>query len=133
MNHEKMVLLREQKVKRIADDIPLVEVTQDADAEIVVLAWGSTFGAVLAGIRRVRAKGLKVAHVHLRHMNPLPKNLGEVLAGYDKILIPELNRGHLWRLIRAEYLLDPIQYSKVQGQPFKAAEIEAKLMELIGT
>lgn len=132
-NHEKMVLLREQKVKRIADDIAPVEVTADEDADIVVLGWGSTYGAVLAGIRRMRARGHKVAHIHLRHMNPFPKNLGEVLARYKTILIPELNRGHLWRLIRAEYLLDPIQFSKVQGQPFKAAEIEAKLMELIGS
>jgi 2-oxoglutarate/2-oxoacid ferredoxin oxidoreductase subunit alpha len=130
-NHEKMTLLREQKILRIADDIPDVEVDTDADASIAVLAWGSSYGAALAGIRRVRARGHKVAHIHLRHLHPFPKNLGEVLARYDTILLPEMNRGHLWRLIRAEYLIDPIRFSKVQGQPFKAAEIEAKLMELI--
>jgi 2-oxoglutarate/2-oxoacid ferredoxin oxidoreductase subunit alpha len=131
LNHEKMTLLREQKVARIADDIPDVEVGSDADASVVVLAWGSSYGSVLSGIRRVQARGGKVAHIHLRHMHPFPKNLGEVLRRYDTILIPELNRGHLWRLIRAEFLLDPVRYNKVQGQPFKASEIEAKLMELI--
>jgi 2-oxoglutarate/2-oxoacid ferredoxin oxidoreductase subunit alpha len=133
LNHEKMTMLREQKVARIADDIPDVEVGSDEDASVVVLAWGSSYGPVLSGIRRVQARGKKVAHVHLRHMHPFPKNLGDVLRRYETILIPEMNRGHLWRLIRSEFLLDPIRYSKMQGQPFKASEIEAKLMELIDT
>ena len=132
-NHEKMTMLREQKVARIADDIPEVVVDEDDGAEVLVIGWGSSYGAILAGVRRIRARGMKVARVHLRHLNPLPRNLGEVLARFDKVLVPELNRGHLWRLLRSDFLVDAIRYSKVQGQPFKAAEIEAKLTEMIGS
>ena len=130
-NHEKMTLLREQKISGIADDIPAIVVDQDEDAEVLVLGWGSSYGAILAGVRRVRAAGHKVARVHLRHLNPFPKNLGEILEQYPKVLIPELNRGQLWRLVRAEFLTDAISYPKVQGQPFKTVEIETKLMEIL--
>ncbi|HSG78980.1 MAG TPA: 2-oxoglutarate ferredoxin oxidoreductase subunit alpha, partial [Acidimicrobiia bacterium] len=130
-NHERMTLIRESKIAGIADDIPEVVVDGDEDAEVLVLGWGSTYAAILAGVRRARAKGHPVARAHLRHMFPFPKNLGDVLARYPKILIPELNRGHLWRLVRSEYLADAVRHSKVQGQPFKAAEIEAKILELI--
>jgi len=132
-NHEKMTMLREQKVARIADDIPEAAVDEDDGAEVLVIGWGSSYGAILAGVRRVRARGMKVARVHLRHLNPLPRNLGKVLARFDRVLVPELNRGHLWRILRADFLVDAIRYSKVQGQPFKAAEIEAKLTEMIGS
>jgi 2-oxoglutarate ferredoxin oxidoreductase subunit alpha len=96
-----------------------------------VLGWGSSYGAILAGVRRVRATGKKVARIHLRHLNPFPANLGAALAGYRRILVPELNRGQLVRMVRSEFLVDAISYPKVQGQPFKAAEIEAKLLEII--
>lgn len=131
-NHEQMTLLREQKITGIAADIPDAEVDADDDARVLVIGWGSSYGAILAGVRRVRAQGKKVARIHLRHLNPFPANLGPALASYERVLVPELNRGHLWRLIRAEFLVDAERYSKVQGQPFKAAEIEAKLMEMIG-
>ncbi|OFW64683.1 MAG: 2-oxoglutarate ferredoxin oxidoreductase subunit alpha [Actinobacteria bacterium RBG_16_67_15] len=131
-NHERMTLLREGKVKGIAADIPDAFVDADAGAEVLVVGWGSSYGAILAGIRRVRAKGRKVARIHLRHLNPFPANLGAALEGYRKVLVPELNRGQLVRMIRAEFLVDAISYPKVQGQPFKAAEIEAKLMEVLG-
>jgi 2-oxoglutarate ferredoxin oxidoreductase subunit alpha len=131
-NHEKMTMLREQKIARIAEDIPQIVVDEDEGAEVLVIGWGSSYGAILAGVRRVRARGQKVARVHLRYLNPFPKNLGEVLSRYPKVLVPELNRGHLWRMIRADFLTDAIRYSKVQGQPFKASEIEAKLIETIG-
>jgi 2-oxoglutarate ferredoxin oxidoreductase subunit alpha len=130
-NHEKMTMLREQKIARIAEDIPQIVVDEDEGAEVLVIGWGSSYGAILAGVRRVRARGQKVARVHLRYLNPFPKNLGEVLSRYPKVLVPELNRGHLWRMIRADFLTDAIRYSKVQGQPLKASEIEAKLMETI--
>ena len=130
-NHQKMTLLREQKIARIADDIPEVVIDTDADADVLVIGWGSSFGAILAGVRRVRAKGHKVARVHLRHLNPFPKNLGDIVKRYPRVLVPELNRGHLWRLLRADFLIDAISYSKVEGRPFKAAEIESRLMELI--
>ena len=130
-NHEKMTMLREQKIGRIAEDIPEIVVDEDEGAEVLVLGWGSSYGAILAGVRRVRAREQKVARVHLRYLNPFPKNLGEVLSRYPKVLVPELNRGHLWRMIRSDFLTDAIRYSKVQGQPLKASEIEAKLMETI--
>jgi 2-oxoglutarate ferredoxin oxidoreductase subunit alpha len=131
-NHEKMTMLREQKIARIADDIPEAVVDEDEGAEVLVIGWGSSYGAILAGVRRIRGRGMKVARVHLRYLNPFPKNLGEVVSRYKKVLVPELNRGQLWRMLRADFLVDAIRYSKVQGQPFKASEIEAKLIETIG-
>ena len=101
-------------------------------AEVLVLGWGSSYGAILAGVRRVRARGKKVARIHLRHLNPLPSNLGDELRRFKKVLVPELNRGQLVRMVRAEYLVEAVGYSKVQGQPFKAAEIEAKILEMMG-
>ncbi len=131
LNHEKMTILREEKIAGIAADIPEIEIDTDADADLLVLGWGSSFGAITAGVRRVRANGSKVARVHLRYLNPFPRNLEEILRRYPKVLIPELNQGQLWRLIRAEYLIDAISYPKVQGQPFKAVEIESKIMEVL--
>ncbi len=129
-NHERMTELREDKVRRVAQDIPPIDITADADADLLVLGWGSTYSAILAGVRRARRQGAKVARAHLRHLNPFPPNLGEVLARYPNVLIPELNRGQLSRLVRAEFLTPAVGLHKVQGQPFKASEIEAKIMEL---
>jgi 2-oxoglutarate ferredoxin oxidoreductase subunit alpha len=131
-NHERMTLVREDKIKGIADDIAPLHVDQP-DADVLVLGWGSSYGAITAGVRRVRARNEKVAQAHLRHLHPFPANLEEVLGQYRKILIPELNRGQLWRLLRAEFLVDAISYPKVQGQPFKAVEIETKIMEVLGS
>jgi 2-oxoglutarate ferredoxin oxidoreductase subunit alpha len=130
-NHEEMTKLREYRVRDIADDIPLLELDGDEDADLLVLGWGSTFGAIRAGTRNSARNGRPVAHAHLRHINPFPSNLGDVLARFDKVLIPELNRGQLSRLIRARYLIDAVTLSKVQGAPFKAHEIEAKIDEML--
>lgn len=130
-NHEAMTLLRERKIAGIAADIPDVDVDTDADAELLVLGWGSTYAAITAGVRRARAAGHKVAQLHLRYLNPLPSNLEETLRRYERVLIPELNRGQLWRLLRGEFLLDATSYSKMQGQPFRAEEIEAKITEVL--
>ncbi len=130
-NHEVMTILREQKISGIADDIPEIEINGDADADLLLLGWGSSYGAITTGVRRVRNAGLKVAQVHLRHINPFPRNFEEVLRRFSKILIPELNRGQLWRLIRSEFLINAISFSKVQGQPIKSLEIEAKIMEVL--
>jgi len=128
-NHERMTHLRAAKVAKIADDIPLLEVDDPGgDADLLVMGWGSTFGAILAGVRRVRDAGKKVAMAHIRHLNPLPRNTGEVLRGYSKVLIPEANMGQLWRIVRADYLVDAESFSKVQGQPIFAAEIEREIM-----
>jgi 2-oxoglutarate ferredoxin oxidoreductase subunit alpha len=126
-----MVRIRAEKVARIASDIPAVEVDDEGDADVLVLGWGSTWGSIQAAVRRLRTGGKQVAHAHLVHLNPLPPNLGDVLARYPKVLIPEMNLGQLSRLVRAEYLVDAHTLSKVQGIPFKAAEIEAKILELL--
>jgi 2-oxoglutarate ferredoxin oxidoreductase subunit alpha len=130
-NHERMVHLRAEKVAGIARDIPPVDVDDpDGDAELLVLGWGSTWGVAQQAIRQARAAGKKVAHAHLVHVNPFPANLGEVLAQYPKVLVPEMNLGQLSRLVRAEFLVDAKSITKVQGLPFRAAEIEAAILEL---
>ncbi|HLI02539.1 MAG TPA: 2-oxoacid:acceptor oxidoreductase subunit alpha, partial [Acidimicrobiales bacterium] len=132
-NHQRMVDLRVAKVAGIARDIPAVEVDDpDGDAEALLLGWGSTYGAIAAGVRRVRARGYKVAQAHLRHLNPFPANLGEVLARYPRVLVPELNLGQLRKLVRAEYLVDAQGLNKVSGQPFRAGEVERAILALLG-
>jgi 2-oxoglutarate ferredoxin oxidoreductase subunit alpha len=132
-NHQHMVDLRAAKVAGIAADIPLLEVDDpDGDAELLMLGWGSTYGSIAAGIRRIRARGLKVAQVHLRHLNPFPSNLGEIVKAYDKILIPEMNLGQLRKLIRAEFLVDAQGLNKMTGQPFLAGEIERAILAHLG-
>jgi 2-oxoglutarate/2-oxoacid ferredoxin oxidoreductase subunit alpha len=131
-NHQKMVDLRVAKVAGIAKDIPPVEVDDpEGDALAVVVGWGSTYGSIAAGVRRVRARGIKVAQVHIRHLNPFPADLGDVLRRYDKILVPEMNLGQLRKLLRAEYLVDAKGLNKMTGQPFKAGEIERGILDLI--
>jgi 2-oxoglutarate ferredoxin oxidoreductase subunit alpha len=132
-NHERMVHLRAAKVAGIADDIAEVEVEGDVDdAEILVLGWGSTWGAIDGAMGRVRAGGRKVAKAHLRHLNPFPRNLGEVLARYPKVLVPEMNLGQLSRLLRAEYLVDVRSVTKVRGVPFTAGELEQAILDTLG-
>jgi 2-oxoglutarate/2-oxoacid ferredoxin oxidoreductase subunit alpha len=130
-NHEKMVHLRAAKIAGIARDIPPVGIDDpDGDAELLVLGWGSTWGVAQQAIRQARAAGKKVAHAHLVHVNPFPANLGEVLAKYPKLLVPEMNLGQLSKLVRAEFLVDAKSITKVQGLPFRAAEIEAAILDL---
>ena len=131
INHELMTKLRAAKVAGIASDIPLAEVDDpDGKADVLVVGWGSTYGAIQAGLRRVRAQGRSVAHVHIRHLNPFPSNLGEIVGSYRKVLVPEMNLGQLVKLLRADYLVDAKGLSKTQGKPFKAEEIEAAVLEL---
>ena len=133
-NHERMTRLRAAKVEAIADDIPPLEVDDpDGDARTLVIGWGSTFGVIRAGARRVRESGGKVATAHLVHLNPFPRNTGEVLARYDRVLVPELNAGQLAMLLRARYLVDARSYSKVQGQPIFAEEMEAAIREVMSS
>jgi 2-oxoglutarate/2-oxoacid ferredoxin oxidoreductase subunit alpha len=131
-NHERMSRLRAARIAGIANDIPLLEVDDvDSDAKVLVVGWGSTYGAIAAGVRRVRARGQKVAHAQLVHLNPFPSNLGAVLAAYDKVLVPEVNLGQLNKLLRAEFLVDAVSFTKLQGLPFRAAEIEAAILQQI--
>jgi len=131
-NHEKMVHLRAAKVAGIARDIPDAQVVGDADAELVVLGWGGTWGAIHSAVERVRREGHKVAWVHLVHLNPLPANLGEVLRRHRKVLVPELNLGQLCKLVRADYLVDAKSLTKVQGVPFTALEVETAILAELG-
>ncbi|MEE8331853.1 MAG: 2-oxoacid:acceptor oxidoreductase subunit alpha [Acidimicrobiia bacterium] len=130
-NHERMTIAREEKVRNIANDIPDAVVDTEDGAKVLVVSWGSTYSASTAGSRRARRAGHKVAFAHLRHLNPFPPNLGEVLASYETILVPEINRGQLTRLLRAEFLVAAESFSKVQGAPFGAAEIEDKIIEVV--
>jgi 2-oxoglutarate/2-oxoacid ferredoxin oxidoreductase subunit alpha len=127
-NHDYMVRVRAQKVAGIAADIPELEVDHDEGAKLLVLSWGGTYGPVTAGVRRVRKAGGKVAQAHLRHLNPFPRNLGDVLRTYDRVLIPEMNLGQLLKLVRAEFLVDAAGYNRVRGMPFTSSEL-AEAME----
>ncbi|HEU4917020.1 MAG TPA: 2-oxoacid:acceptor oxidoreductase subunit alpha [Acidimicrobiia bacterium] len=129
-NHQLMTDSRAWKVANIVNDIPDLEVAGDEDADILVLGWGSTFGSIRAAARRVRLEGGKVATLHLRHLNPMPQNLGDLLHRYEKILIPELNTGQLRKVIRAEYLVDAKGLNKIAGEPFKISEITEKIVEM---
>jgi 2-oxoglutarate ferredoxin oxidoreductase subunit alpha len=131
-NHDYMVRTRQAKVDRIADSLPPLEVDDpDGRAKVLVLGWGSTYGPIGAGVRRVRRAGHHVAQAHLRHLNPFPKDLGEVLARYDKVLVPEMNLGQLSMLLRAKYLVDAVGYNHVRGLPLKAAELAEAIGELV--
>jgi 2-oxoglutarate ferredoxin oxidoreductase subunit alpha len=127
-NHDYMVRVRAQKVAGIAADIPELGVDHDEGARLLVLGWGGTYGPITAAVRRVRRSGGKLSQAHLRHLNPFPRNLGDVLRSYDRVLIPEMNLGQLLKLVRAEFLVDAAGYNRVRGLPFTSAEL-AEAME----
>ncbi|MFN8297460.1 MAG: 2-oxoacid:acceptor oxidoreductase subunit alpha [Chitinophagales bacterium] len=130
-NHETMVHLRAEKVAKIADAIPLATLDSGAEkGKLLVLGWGSTYGAIKTALGELRSEGIDASHLHLRHMNPFPKNLGEILHNFDQVLIPEMNMGQLSLLIRAKYLVPAIGFNKVQGLPFTTEELKNKVKEL---
>lgn len=131
LNHAAMVKTRAKKIANVANEIPPLVVLGDEQADLLVVGWGSTFGAIESAVERCRRRGLSVALAHLRYLNPLPKNTGEVLKRHRKILVPELNAGQLCQVLRATYLVDPVSMSKVQGRAFLVGEIERKIEELI--
>jgi 2-oxoglutarate/2-oxoacid ferredoxin oxidoreductase subunit alpha len=131
LNHEKMVRMRAAKVEAIGQDVPDAVPVGDPDGDLLIVAWGSTYGAVTAAVKTRRAAGHRIGHLHLRYLNPLPRNLGQVLGRYKKILVPEMNMGQLVMLLRAKYLVDAEGYNKIQGQPFKQSELEAKIEEVL--
>jgi 2-oxoglutarate ferredoxin oxidoreductase subunit alpha len=131
-NHDRMVRLRQAKVDGIAADIPPLDVDDpDGAARVLVLGWGSTYGAIGAAVRRVRKAGGSVAQAHLRHLNPFPANLEDVLRRYDRVLVPEINLGQLALLLRGRFLVDVISYNQVRGLPFQAAELAGVIEEVI--
>ncbi|MDQ2964503.1 MAG: 2-oxoglutarate ferredoxin oxidoreductase subunit alpha, partial [Chloroflexota bacterium] len=123
-NHHRMQLLRAAKVAGIANDIPELVSHGPARGDLLILGWGSTYGAIRSAVERLQADGRSVAHAHIRHLNPFPRNLGQVLESYRRVLIPEVNLGQLSMLIRARFLIDAIGYNRVRGKPFRISEIQ---------
>jgi 2-oxoglutarate/2-oxoacid ferredoxin oxidoreductase subunit alpha len=131
-NHDLMTRLRAAKVSGIARDIPELEVDDPDGAELLVLGWGGTYGPIAAGVRRVRRAGGKVGAAHLRYLNPFPRNTGEVLRRYERVLVPEMNLGQLLKLLRAEFLVDAVGYNRVRGLPLRAGDIEDAIWGMLG-
>ncbi len=130
-NHEHMVKTRAQKIANIANEIPLLEVAGPDKGDLLVIGWGGTYGSVATAVERAQQRGLKVAQAHLRYLNPMPRNTGDVLRSYKKVLVPELNAGQLRLLLRSTFLIDAIGLNKVQGRPFLVSEIEDRINELV--
>jgi len=131
-NHHRMNLLRAEKVARVARDIPTTEVWGDAEGELLILGWGSTYGSIRSATERLRERGKSVSHAHLRYLNPLPNDLGDILKRFKRVMLPELNLGQLRMLLRAKYLVDIVGFNLVRGKPFQIGEIEAKAELLLG-
>ncbi len=130
-NHHFMVLMRQAKVDRAAQDIPEVEVYGDPSGKVLVLGWGSTYGSITSAVEKLRAEGKSVSSAHLRHLNPFPANLGDVLRSFERVIVPEMNLGQLCTMIRAKYLVDAVAFSKVKGRPFQIREIVRKVEEYL--
>jgi 2-oxoglutarate ferredoxin oxidoreductase subunit alpha len=131
LNHEKMVRLRAAKVEAVVREIPDAVPAGDPGGDLLLVGWGSTYGSITAALHAQRAKGRRIGHVHLRHLNPLPRNLGDVMKRYAKVVVPEMNMGQLLWVLRAKYLVDAQGFNKIQGKPFKQSEIEAKIEEVL--
>lgn len=132
-NHEKMTRIRAQKVQNIADSIPPQEVDGPESGDLLVVSWGGTYGAVKTACAEARRRGHSVAHCHLQYIHPFPKNLGEILKNYKKVLVPELNVGQMWVILRALYLVDAVSYSKIKGKPFLVGELCQKIEEVLAS
>jgi 2-oxoglutarate ferredoxin oxidoreductase subunit alpha len=131
-NHDRMVRLRQAKVDAVANDIPPIVVDDpDGDARVLVIGWGSTYGPIGAACQITRRAGHKVAQAHLRHVNPFPANLGEVLRSYDRVVVPEMNLGQLAMLLRAKYLVDTVNVNQVRGLPFKSGELVDMITDVV--
>ncbi|MDP6389673.1 MAG: 2-oxoacid:acceptor oxidoreductase subunit alpha [Alphaproteobacteria bacterium] len=131
-NHHQMTVLRHEKIDRIADDLPLQEIELGGESgQLAVVGWGSTYGALHQAVGHARDDGLAISHIHLRHIWPLPRNLGDLLKRFDKVLVPELNTGQLKTLLRSEYLVPAVGLNRVTGKPFKIAEIEAAIRDIL--
>jgi 2-oxoglutarate ferredoxin oxidoreductase subunit alpha len=133
LNHEQMVRLRARKVAGIARDLPPTEVFGPTDPDLLVVGWGSTFGAIRQAVTELQEAGQRVSQVHLRHLNPLPADLGDILARARRVLVPEINLGQLVRVLRAEYLVPAIGFQKIQGRPFKVSELVARSRHLLAS
>ncbi len=130
-NHDKMVHLRAEKIERIANDIPLATVEGNPEGDLLVVGWGGTYGAIKTAVVRQREQGHSVSHLHLRYLNPMPKNVGEILHKFKRILVPEINLGQLVKILRSKYLVPAVGFNKVRGLPFKSVEIEREIEEIL--
>jgi 2-oxoglutarate ferredoxin oxidoreductase subunit alpha len=130
-NHEQMVRVRARKIAGIVREIPPTRVDGAQDGELLIMGWGGTYGSIAAAVRELNGDGKAVGHVHLRYLNPLPADLGVILQRFRRVLVPELNLGQLVRVIRAEYLVDAVGFHKIQGRPFKVAEIVSRAVALL--
>jgi 2-oxoglutarate ferredoxin oxidoreductase subunit alpha len=131
-NHELMVRIRAAKINKIAQDIPPLEILGEKKGKVLVVGWGGTYGAITAAVQHLQADGKSVSSVHLRHLNPLPPDLGDIMAGFEHVLVPELNMGQLLKVLRAKYLVPATGLNKIKGQPFKVSEVEAGIEALLG-
>jgi 2-oxoglutarate ferredoxin oxidoreductase subunit alpha len=131
-NHDFMVRLREAKVKRVAQEIPPLEILGESSGELLVVGWGCTYGAIRTAVEEAQRDGLPVSAIHIRHLNPLPPDLGTILSHFKKVLVPEINRGQLRRIIRAEFLVDAAGLNRVRGLPLPAGEIRAAIDHMLG-
>ncbi len=130
-NHDLMIRLRADKVERIAEDIPLARVEGPEEGDLLVVGWGGTYGAIKTAVTRQQQKGHSVAHLHLRHLNPLPRNVGEILPRFKRILVPEINLGQLVTVLRAKFLVPAVGFNKVRGLPFRSVELEREMEEIL--
>ena len=131
-NHDKMIKLRASKVERIANDIPLAEVEGDESGDVLVVGWGGTYGTIKTAVEKKRKEGKSVSQLHLHYINPLPKNVGEILSKFKSIIVPEINLGQLIKILREKFLVPAVGLNKVQGLPFRSIEIEQKIDEILG-
>jgi len=132
-NHDHMVKQRAEKVRRVAQEIPPTSINGPATGDLLVVGWGGTYGSITAAVERAQADGQSVAQIHLRHLNPLPPDLGHILREYRKILVPEINSGQLVRVLRAEYLVDAVGFNRVLGLPLASEEISEAINQLLGS
>jgi 2-oxoglutarate ferredoxin oxidoreductase subunit alpha len=130
-NHHFMVQMRQAKIDRAVQDIPPIKIFGEKTGKVLILGWGSTYGAITSAVERLQKEGKSVSSAHIRYLNPFPSNLGEVLAGFEKVIIPEMNLGQLATMIRAKFLVDAIAFSKVKGRPFQIREIVRKVEEYL--
>ena len=132
LNHENMVRIRAAKIDAITQDVPNVMPKGDPEGDLLIVSWGSTYGAITQSVQAQREKGRRIGHLHLRYLNPLPGNVGDILKRYRKVLVPELNMGQLLWVLRAKYLVNAIGLNKIQGRPFKQSEVDQKIEEVLG-
>jgi len=130
-NHHRMQMLRAAKIAGIVNDIPDLQVAGSPEGDLLILGWGSTYGPIRSAVERLQAEGKSVAHAHLRHLNPMPRNTGEVLGRYRRVLVPEVNLGQLLLLVRAKFLVPAVGLNRVRGKPFRISEIEDQANEML--